>query len=1311
MKIFRPGRIRAYLKRATAVTAALSVCAAPGFAGTYNVVNNFDSGDGSLRAQITAAASQNFNGTPLISWMSGGTISLLTDLPSVSSGTVLDVTNAPSAVALTGAGGLPITGLVTFKNGSGRDWSVSSAISGTGTLSKTGSGRLILSGANTYAGGTLLNEGTLNVNSDASLGAAAGALTFGGGTLQTAAGITATRSVVLNAGGGTLDLNAKNSTFSGVVSGSGLLTVGDTSGGGVLTLSGANTYSGGTTINGALGAGILAGAADVLGTGRVTLNSGAGHADLNLAGFNQTFGSLAGDANSTVELGAARLTVGADGTSTAYAGTLGDSRAGGSLVKTGAGTLTLSRANAFSGGTTVKGGEIGIDNLNELGSGAVTLDGGGLRTTAALSFSRDILLGAGGGALDSGANVSTFTGILSGAGLTKTGTGTLFLTGANTYTGGTTFNAGAVNVAAENNLGAAGGGLTFGGGTLQTAAALTDARAVTLNGGGGTLDAFGNASTFSGVIADGSAAGGLTVADSVGGGKIVLSGVNTYSGGTTFNSGILSAASDVNLGLATGGLTFNGGTLQTTAVFVTSRAVTLNGSGTIDTQAHATTLGGAIGGAGSLTQVGTGTLFLTGSNSYSGGTTIGAGTVNINNSAALGVGALTFAGAGTLQILEPLTLTSSVTLTASGSIDTVGNVSTLSGLISGAGSLTMVSSGTLNLTGVNTYSGGTTVLNAGVLGIGNGSALGTGTLTLNNATLQTIAPLTFANAVTLGAGGGTFDTNSFDAVAAGVIGGAGALTKIGAGTLTLGSANTFAGGTTVNGGVLQAGIDNALLTTKPLTVNAGGAFNLSTFAQTVDSYTGPGTLQLTMKATPTFNVTNAAALTGGTLKVGLTPQVVLEGATFTPIAYGSHVGTFASIASPAALSFTPTYNAGSLLLTAHLVPFANVAGTTGNQAAIGGGLEALRVNPTGDQATVIGNLYTMDAPTLRAALDQIGPVSLASMRGVGLAASGAQSSAVARRVTALADGEAAKSEYASYSVSRPSPYPGTLIAYDSTDLGALDLGSEGGSHSRWGFFTSGVVTTGRVAEATSVSGTQPGYATNTGGLTGGADYRFDDHFAAGVSAGYLHGHAGINAPAAGTVDNNSARLGVYGTGFTDNFRANLYVGGAADFYKTNRSILFGNVARNATAAPTGTEFNTNAGVSYDVAVPEYGIVSPFGGFNYDRLMIGRFTETGADALNLAVSPQTAQSLQSTVGLRFSNVFKGENGFFWRPFVSVGWRHEFLTQSRPIDAQLATGGGSGFAVMTGDVARDGTEIGAGTALTWRQTSLNLDYTGD
>ncbi|MDE2142777.1 MAG: hypothetical protein KGJ84_10230, partial [Elusimicrobia bacterium] len=49
--------------------------------------------------------------------------------------------------------------------------------------------------------------------------------------------------------------------------------------------------------------------------------------------------------------------------------------------------------------------------------------------------------------------------------------------------------------------------------------------------------------------------------------------------------------------------------------------------------------------------------------------------------------------------------------------------------------------------------------------------------------------------------------------------------------------------------------------------------------------------------------------------------------------------------------------------------------------------------------------------------------------------------------------------------------------------------------------------------------------------------------------------------------------------------------------------------------------------------------------------------------------------------------------------------------RPIDAQLATGGGSGFAVMTGDVARDGTEIGAGTALTWRQTSLNLDYTGD
>src|SRR5258708_2861337 len=83
-------------------------------------------------------------------------------------------------------------------------------------------------------------------------------------------------------------------------------------------------------------------------------------------------------------------------------------------------------------------------------------------------------------------------------------------------------------------------------------------------------------------------------------------------------------------GAAAGGLTFNGGTLQYGAGFSSARGVTLNaGGGTFDTQANNATLSGAISGTGGLTKAGTGTLILSGANTYLGGTTINAGTLQL----------------------------------------------------------------------------------------------------------------------------------------------------------------------------------------------------------------------------------------------------------------------------------------------------------------------------------------------------------------------------------------------------------------------------------------------------------------------------------------------------------------------------------------------------------------------------------------------------------------------------------------------------------------------------------------------------------
>ena len=138
------------------------------------------------------------------------------------------------------------------------------------------------------------------------------------------------------------------------------------------------------------------------------------------------------------------------------------------------------------------------------------------------------------------------------------------------------------------------------------------------------------------------------------------------------------------------------------------------------------------------------------------------------------------------------------------------------------------------------------------------------------------------------------------------------------------------------------------------------------------SYGGAGTLRVMLKPGFTNLTLTGAANLSGPLEVHLSPQVITAGETFLPITYGSLSGTFSSIISPVALAFDPTYQAGGVLLTARLIPFADSA-VTKNQRMIADGLESLRTAPTGDAATVIENLYTLNGPQLRSAFDQIGP--------------------------------------------------------------------------------------------------------------------------------------------------------------------------------------------------------------------------------------------------------------------------------------------------------------------------------------------------
>ncbi len=275
--------------------------------------------------------------------------------------------------------------------------------------------------------------------------------------------------------------------------------------------------------------------------------------------------------------------------------------AGGSLTKLGAGTLTLSVANTFGGGSSVNAGTLLVANDSALGSGTVTLNGGTLASDAtrtlgnaialtadstfggsnALTFSGTVTL-TGSSALNV-ANTSTpvISGAIGGSGvLNKTGAGSLVVSGINNFSGGTLLTAGTLVVA--NNAALGTGTLSLNGGTLASDAARTISNAVSLDsdstiGGSQALTLSGNftlaknrditvsntaTTTISGVI--GESVGGRVLAK-YGSGELILSGANTYSGGTYIGAGTVRINNSTGSVFGSGAITVGSGATLTGA--------------------------------------------------------------------------------------------------------------------------------------------------------------------------------------------------------------------------------------------------------------------------------------------------------------------------------------------------------------------------------------------------------------------------------------------------------------------------------------------------------------------------------------------------------------------------------------------------------------------------------------------------------------------------------------------------------------------------------------------------------------------------
>ncbi|BDU21916.1 hypothetical protein DYGSA30_33730 [Dyella sp. GSA-30] len=779
------------------------------------------------------------------------------------------------------------------------------------------------------SGDATLNGGLVNFDNGGVFGASA--ISANGGAIAASnGGLTIANNVTLGTGGLTA-AGTNNFTLSGVLSGTGGLTQ---SGSGILSLTGANTYTGGTIVS--AGTLALSGGGSLLPTGSMNLSGATSRFDISAAAADTTLGSLTGVAGSQVALGAHNLTVGG-AASTTFAGAITGT---GGVVKQGAGTLTLSGVNTYSGGTNINAGILALSGGGALAAnGAVTIGATSALDISGSSANQTIgnLIGVAGSQVLLGARTlttggaanSTFAGVISGSGgLVKQGAGTLTLSGANTYSGGTTVNAGALqgdttslqgNIADNASLifnQAANGtfaGVISGTGALskQGAGVLTLSGANTYSGGttigAGTLQ--GDTTSLQGNIVDnaalvfnqaidGSFAGAISGTGTLnkqGAGTLTLSGTNTYTGGTTIGAG-----------------TLQGTTASLTGAIVDNAALVFN-------QATNGTFVGGISGTGSLTKLGTGTVTLSGANSYSGGTVITAGALqgdtsslqgNITDNASLifgqavdgtfagvvsGTGNLIKQGAGTLTLTGTNTYSGGTTISAGALQINTGNITgnildnaslifnqptdgTYAGAVSGTGSLTKAGAGTLTLSGANTYSGGTTI---------SAGALQGDTTSLQGNMLDNAA-LIFAQ--------------NTDGTFVGAISGTGSLTKQGAGVLTLNGANSYSGGTTISAGTLQG--DSASLQGN-IVDNAALIFNQATngtYAGVVSSSgslskTGVGTLTLSGANTYTGGTTiSAGALQGdtGSLQGNITDNASL---IFNQVANGTFAGVVSGTGS------------------------------------------------------------------------------------------------------------------------------------------------------------------------------------------------------------------------------------------------------------------------------------------------------------------------------------------------------------------------------------------------------------------------------
>ncbi len=1166
---------------------------------------------------------------------------------------------------------------------------VKSALSGNGDLNVTGGGGLILSAENTYTEITHVNTNTT--------------LQIGDEGVKGSKGTTGSITSDVDNQGTVIFKRSNQLSYNNVISGTGTVVQ---AGSGETVLKGNNTYSGDTFVEKGTWSQGMENAFSAQSTVKV-----AKDANLNVGGFDGTIGGLVGEAGAKVtnsSTASNTLSVGANGSSTTFAGTIEDGKGKFALTKIGNGTLTLTGENTYKYGTTIEDGTLQIGDGGTTGS--IQSD---VINKTNLVFNRS--------------NTGIYGGAISGEGtVVQAGSGETVLKGNNTYSGDTFVEKGTwsqgmenafsaqstVKVAKNANLNVRGFDGTIGGLVGEAGAKVTNSSTAsnTLSVG-----ANGSSTTFAGTIEDGKGKLALT---KIGNGTLTLTGENTYKYGTTIEDGTLQ--------IGDGGTT---GSIQSDVINKTNLVFNRSNTGIY---------GGAISGEGTVVQAGSGETVLKGNNTYSGDTFVEKGTwsqgmenafsaqstVKVAKNANLNVRG--FDGTiGGLVGEAGAKVTNSSTASNTLSVGANGSSTTFAGTIEdgkGKLALTKIGNGTLTLTGENTYKYGTTIED-GTLQIGDGRTTGSVQSDVKD--------------------NSNFAFNHSDKVVYNhIISGTGNVIQAGTGSLVLKADNTYTGITDIQAGEVE--MEGSLASSevnihrnttfsgngsiagnvqnsgwfKPGKADQVGTITLGhDFVQTAD---GNSLFKLAkVDSYDQLKTDKVANLDGGLHVTNLNHFIPPSQSEYTIVqAAGGVQGKYRAEDIPTPLQLTAHYYPDKVMLKADWLPFTpihpadkSVPWTSLSNAL----LKAIALQPATrivkpsdlqpatrivkpsdlQPATPINNclykaisdLAFIPRTEIEPYLKQLAPEMAGDIKEILFNNTNTQYGQITDRLAAIrsgVDGVSLNGLSQEPMQQQMRQHEATLHDRDGKTVAYQNSSDFEKGNSGWSLFAtasgvfSNIVTTQDL----------PNMHTITGNFSAGVDYKINDNFNTGLFVAY----EGIRSDFSNGswLRSNGIKFGGYGTAHWNGFYLNAVMGAGFESFALSRPIDLpcnGNEDHwLAKGRPSGAELDSLLGGGYEYSLGKWRFGAN-ASIQYTYLTISSYTESGAGALDLKVGRQNPGSMMSTVGANISYVWDINPNFKIMPTIGLAWQHQFLDYAQPMSATFDNGEAQSFIWMSDKGERD------------------------